>query len=214
MTFNIQSNIDQSTVDQAEEEVFQILLAQYRVYYEDWNSRIRPKLRLFGLSIILLGLVLSLSTIAYIKLKYAYSTCVDTSIMQLAIYTVTLLLLGGLFYFMSKQRKSIPNWTMKLASTNFKKIAHTCVKHAKKSVPFTAIYVIDGETIGYYRAQTSNKTHIWTRKLKGYAVHGSLVTLFFRKQTSISPIMVILHETFDQIRPALERQNIEAVPLE
>ena len=98
---------------------------------------------------------------------------------------------------------------MKSATKNFKKVARRCVNEAKKLAPFEAEYNIDGLSVSYLRLQGEDRKHVWTRKLKGVAVHHSLVTLFFKKWTSLSPIMVILHEDFDLLKPALEQQDIE-----
>jgi len=214
MTVNIRFAIDQAFISQAEEEAYQVLMAQYGVYYDNWNSRIRPKLRMFGLLVTLFGLVISVLTIVYLKVTYSNAACVDVSTLQLLIYIGVLLILGGVFYFLPKQRKSIPNWAMKSATKNFKKIAHTCVKQAKKLVPFEAEYHIDGESISYYRFRNGERQLVWAKKLKGVAVHSKSITLFFKKRTTLSPIMVVLHRDFNQLKPALEQQNIEFIQLE
>ncbi|MGR8932275.1 MAG: hypothetical protein ACU836_16725 [Gammaproteobacteria bacterium] len=209
MPFNIRTSVDQPFIEQAEREAFQILLAQYRLYYEHWNTSVRPKIRIFGLSVSLFGLILSLSTIAYLKFKYGNIACMSGSTTKFVFYAALMLIFFGVFYFWLKPRKSIPNWAMKLARKNFKKIAHVCVKEAKKLVPFEAEYQIDADTIAYYRLQNGDKKPVWTRKPKGIAVHASSVTLFFKKWTTLSPIMVILHTDFDQLKPALEQQEID-----
>jgi len=208
MSIHIQTPIDQPFIDQAEQEIFQILMSQHQIYLNDWNTRFRPKLRMFGLGISLFGLVVSISTIVYLKVKYGDTTCLNTSITQLSLYAFLMLVLGAIFYLLPQKPKTISGWAMKAAIRNFRKIAGNCVKQAKKSLPFTAEYDIDAESISYYRSQHDERRQAWRRKLKGIAVHASLVTLFFKRRTSMSPIMVILHEDFAQLKPALEQQEI------
>ena len=72
--------------------------------------------------------------------------------------------------------------------------------------PFEAEYEIDDELISYYRWKDNIRTLAWSRKLSGVAIHGSSVTLLFKKWTSVTPSMVILHQNFDAIKHVLEHK--------
>lgn len=51
------------------------------------------------------------------------------------------------------------------------------------------------------------------RKLKGVAFQGKYATVIFRKWTSLSPKIVLLHEDFHSIETALNNVAIETRPL-
>lgn len=206
----IRNSIDHTLIDRAEEESYQILFNQNLSYANRWNSKVRPILRRIGISLCLIGIVISLFGIVIVRNNIQCSYYLRASTTPLILYALSFVIILVIYYISPKSKKSISNWHKKIYDISCKRTARSCVKNAKKLAPFEAEYDIEDELISYYRWHGNIKTHVWSRKLRGVAIHGTSVTLFFKKWTSVSPIMVILHQDFDAIKPVLEHQLIES----
>jgi len=203
----IESTIDSALVDQAEEEAFQILLAQRLSYNERCHSRFASQrsmslLRILGLSLCLLGLGLT-------GIAVLCSSDVCQAGFKSGMYILIFILAGLLFYFLPSLDSVIKNRVKNISVKGSRKLARRCVKAARKAVPFRAEYDIKGDLVTYYRGKENDWTLAWSKKLKGVAVHGKSVTVFFRKWTSIQPIMILLHEDFASIESVLTEHAIE-----
>lgn len=206
----IRNSIDHKLIDRAEAESYQILLNQNLSYANRWNSKVRPILRRFGISLCLMGIVISLFGIVIVRNNIKCSFYLGASTTPLVLYALIFVLILIFYYILPKSKNSISNWHKNIYAISCKRTARSCVKNAKKLAPFEAEYDIDGELISYYRWSDDSKTFVWSRKLKGVAIHGTSVTLLFKKWTSVSPTMVILHQDFDVIKPVLEHLHIES----
>ncbi|MGB5397346.1 MAG: hypothetical protein WBN96_09365, partial [Gammaproteobacteria bacterium] len=203
----IESTIDAALIDQAEEEAFQILLAQRLSYNERWHARfasmrLMSVLRILGLLLCMLGLVLSVIAVFC-------SAGVCQAGFKSGIYILVFILAGLVFYFLPSLDSIIKSRVKNMSVNGSRKLASRCVKAARKAVPFRAEYDIKGDLVTYYRGKDDNWKLAWSRKLKGVAVHGKSVTVFFRKWTSIQPIMILLHEDFTAIKSVLTEHTIE-----
>ena len=202
----IRSEVDAGFLDAAEREIYDILLTQHLAFSERWYSnKLLIKgtsfLRLFGIAACVFGLALCLFVLlvtpawcpAWFNIRY---------------YIPAFLILGIIFYFLPSIENAIKKWGRAYAPKNCRKIAARCVREARKLVPYTAEYTINGDAITYHRVKDGEIKSSWTRKLKGVAIHGSCATVFFRKWTSFQPIMIILHEDFGPIRTVLINAGI------
>lgn len=210
MKLKIKNDIDHSFIDRAEEEAFQILLNQNLSFSARWNSKVRPILRKLGMLLSLFGMMFSIFVIASIGPEFRASVCLDSSMAKLMWYALFCAVLFFIFYFLPNSKDYRPSWSKKLAIKTCQRSARQCVKNAKSAAPFEAEYEVNGDSISYYRWKDNIRELVWTKKFKGIAIHGTLVTLFFNKWTSVSPIMVILHQNFDEFEPVLEQQKIES----
>lgn len=203
----INSSIDSDLVDHAEEEAFQILLKQRLAFNDRWYSR--PSvikavslLRVFGLSVSVLGAVISIMAVT---IKPAWCP----AWLHAEVFILFFMLAGFLFYFLPSVDRSIKSWVNHTSIKSCKKLAGKCVKAARKAAPFQAEYDIKGDLITYYRGNNDVWKLAWCRRLKGVVIHGEATTIFFRKWTSIQPLMVILHEDFSSIEKVLTDLNIQ-----
>lgn len=207
----IKSNIDLRLVDRAEEEAFQILLKRRLSFNDRWHSR--PSvlkavsiLRIIGLSLSILG---ALITIVSVTVKPDWCP----TGLKAGVFILFFILAGVLFYFLPAFDRSIKGWVKKTATNSCRRLAKKCVKAARKAAPYEAEYDIKGDLISYYRGQNDDWQLAWSRKFKGVAIHGKSTTLFFRKWTSIQPIMVVLHKDFDTFEKVFTDLNIEFRPI-
>lgn len=202
----IKSAIDTDLVDRAEEEACQILLSQRLAFNARYYSRpllvkTMPVLRVLGLGLSLAGAVLIIAVIAKPGWCPAW--------VHSWLYLLFFLLAGLLFYYFPAVEQTIKNWVKHRSYKGSKKLAKKCVKAARKAAPFQAEYEIKGDLISYYRGQDENWSLAWSRKARGVAIHGKAVTIFFRKWTSIQPVMVVLHRDFSVFEKVLTELDIE-----
>lgn len=203
----IRSNIDSAFLDFAKEEIYQILLYQHLSHSDRWNSnylsvKVIPFIRVLGFALSVFGILLSLYVIwrtpewcpAWININH---------------YLFAFIVLAILFYFLPKFNNAVFNWSRNYAHKNCKKIAGKCVKEARNQVPFIAEYVVKGNSVIYCREKDGESKLAWIRKLKGVAIYGQHATVIFRKWSSFNPKIILLHEDFDSLAPALRNIPVE-----
>lgn len=205
------SLIDAGFLDAAEEEIYQILLYQHLSYNDRWNSnfisvKVLPFIRVLGFVLSLVGVILSL----YVMWRSPAWCPVWININY---YLIAFIIFSVIFYFLPKINDAISNWSRNYAYKNCKKIAGKCVKDARNLAPYVAEYIIKGDSIIYCREKEGESKLAWTRKLKGVAIYAKHVTVIFRKWTSFSPKIIILHEDFDSLAAALIEIPIESSPM-
>lgn len=183
--------IDTGFLDKAEKEAYEFLYKQRRAYNERWYKGMffRPVmlfLRLAGLVASALGMILSIFYLLY------PSSCPSWYFAGpfLAFFTAALIL----FYYLSAIEEKYINWLRGLGSGSCLKMAKRLLRKARRALPFTAKYAIDGDTISYVRDKAGQAELIWKRDLKGFVFMGNNIALLFRKKTSFIPTMVILYE--------------------
>ena len=208
----VRSSIDSVFLDEAEEEIFQLLLKQNHSYSDRWYSssfitKVMSVLRIFGVSASIFGFALCVFVIwnkpawcpVWVNIEY---------------YTLTFLIFAVVFYFLPIIQIAIQSWGKNYAFKNCKKLARRCVKEARKHIPYIAVYKFEDENMSYSRVKDDVSDLAWSRKLKGVAYHGKSVTVFFRKWTSFFPTIIILHEDFHPIESVLTDLHIESRPRE
>lgn len=207
----IKVSIDSKFLDEAEKEIYEILLNQHLSYSDRWYSspfvtRVMPLLRTLGICGSLFGIVLSVFVI--------WNKPVWCPLwVNIGYFALAFVLLLVVFYFLPSIQSSIQKWNRNYAFKNCKKIAGKCVKEARKQAPYLAVYEFKGNTIFYYRVKDNISKLAWTRKLKGVAFHGKRATVFFRKWTSFIPKIVILHEDANPVEAVLNSLPVETKPI-
>lgn len=201
------SAIDAEFLDRAEEELYQILIERRMAFITRWYSgvfftRIRPLLRTVGLVLSVMGIGLCL-----VALLLSPNWC--PAFFQAELFLVLFVFLGLLFYFMPVFEMRMKAWSETNALKNCRKMAVRCVRDARKQAPFEAEYKVENNKIVYSRVKGEDLQQVWSRPLKGIAAHGETATLIFRKEKSILPAMVILHESFSQLETLLRQQDIQ-----
>lgn len=204
-------NIDNEFLDQAEKEIYNILLQQHHSYTDRWYSstffiKTMPILRYAGVIGSLIGTGLSLFIFwkapawcpAWINIEY---------------YALTFFVLLIFFYFIPVVHVHIKNWNKSYAYRNCKKIAGKCVKDARIQAPYIAHYKFSDNEVTYFRIKDDESKFAWKRKLKGVAFHGKYATVFFRKWTSFIPKIIILHENYDSLASVLDELSINVKPM-
>lgn len=204
----IKSQIDSEFLNEAEKEIYEILLRQHLSFSDHWYSNKLVKstgsfLRLFGLFVSFSGFAFCVYVIV---MTPSWCPAWDS----IGFYTFAFLALGLLFYFLPMIEKAIQKWGREYAPRNCRKIAERCVREARKQAPYTARYNIKDNRITYYRMKDDDPEPAWTRKLRGVAIHGRLATVLFRKFTSFSPKMIILHSDYVPIQYVLNSASIES----
>lgn len=89
-----------------------------------------------------------------------------------------------------------------------KKTARNMLKHAKKASPFTAEYDFRGDLATYYRTKNEKSTFVWSRRIGGHRFSGLGFTLFYKKDISIHPYAIILHEPSEELDSCLDEAGI------
>jgi hypothetical protein len=83
---------------------------------------------------------------------------------------------------------------------------------ARKTVPFTAEYDLRGEQVVYYRVTGDTANFVWTRQLKGFRVCGNGFVVLFRKERSLYPYAILLHDAAAELEPYLDRIGVPPFP--
>ena len=208
----IRSEVDSGFLDEAEKEIYEILLKQSLSYSERWYSnkfliKTSSFLRIFGL-------VVSLLAFAFCVFVLLINPSVCPAWKGIEYYTLAFLVLAVIFYFLPAFEKAIKQWGKNYAPGNCRKLAARCVRQARDEVPYTAEYTIRGNSLIYNRVKDDGSHHAWTRRLKGVAIHGRFVTVLFRKWTSFSPGIIILHNDYIPMRYVLNNANIKSKVLD
>ncbi|PXX41454.1 hypothetical protein [Undibacterium pigrum] len=82
------------------------------------------------------------------------------------------------------------------------------LKVAKAAAPFNAEYHFQGNIASYYRVGSAGKVLAWKREMRHFYLPGQHVSLLFKKQTSIYPYAIILHEQAQELAAYLERLGV------
>lgn len=180
----IEFPVDERFIDQAEQEAFAIILQQKSDFENRWNQRFKLTKHRKGLMrkviLSLGGLLMSASFICYFAFQ-------DPDFLWLFAICLALFLAS---VFQNKIEKIM----RKKSINQSKNWAQACMGTSRQSAPFLASYRINNKNISYYRCKAGNKSYQWSRELKGVAVQGKAVTLFFKnKSTLLPPTMVLLH---------------------
>ena len=204
----IKSQIDLEFLNEAEKEIYEILLKQHLSFSDRWYSN--KFLRGTSSVVRLFGLVVSLSSFAFCVYVIVMTPSWCPAWESIGFYTLAFLVLALVFYFLPSFETAIQQWGRNYAPKSCRKIANMCVREARKHVPYMAEYNIKDNKITYHRVKNDNSKPAWSRKLKGVAIHGRLATVLFRKFTSFSPKMIILHNDYVPIQYVLNSASIES----
>lgn len=86
--------------------------------------------------------------------------------------------------------------------------ANRMLKVAKAAAPFNAEYHFLGNIASYHRVSSAGKVLAWTREMRHVYLPGQHISLLFKKQTSIYPYAIILHEQAGELAVYLEGQGV------
>lgn len=85
------------------------------------------------------------------------------------------------------------------------------LKVAKAAAPFNAEYHFRGNMASYHRVGSAGKILAWKREMRHVYLPGQHVSLLFKKQTSIYPYAIILHEQAGELAVYLEGQGVARI---
>lgn len=187
----IEFPVDEAFVNLAEQEAFAIILQRKADFEKRWNQRFkfsnRHKIIMRKITLPLGGLLVVASLICYFV--YQNNSFLWLSVIFLA------LLLSDIF------GDKIEGIMWQKSIKQSKKLAKICMGTSRQFVPFLASYRFKHKSIAYFRDKNDKKNHQWLRELKGVAVQGECVTLFFKNETTLSPpTMVVLHDNPAEFR--------------
>jgi len=206
----ISSEINTGFLDQAEQELFEIIFQQRRAFNIRWrSSRIfqqgLPILRVTGISLSVVGAVLCI----YLFVRTpAWCTNHFYALSMLLLFVLFFVL----FYFQNQLDHYLQQCLEKWIIGNCKKQAAKCVKAARACVPYSAEYEIRDKQIRYYRSKENKTDLVWTRKLDGVAFHRKQATIIYKKPTSFIPQIIILHAEFGSLEEALRAHGVQILP--
>ena len=177
------------------------LLFNERWYSSKFFTSVLTLLRWTGLILSLFGLLLCIFYVVYpsSRPKWLFAE----------LYILFFITTGFIFYFMPRLNARYIAWLKKVGDNSCKRMARRLVAKARKQVPYLAEYMFKGDLVSYYRSKDEQWSQVWTRRLKGSAVMGEHVTLFFKKTTSLFPIMLILYDNNDALELVLKDVGIE-----
>ncbi len=204
---NIAFNVNLEFLDEAEKQIFDILLKQRLSHNERWSNKptfikVKPILRIGGLVLSIFGAALCIASVLG-KANWSLFS------LRPEIYIIFFTISGVLFYFLPHCEIKIEGWVRNLSIKSCKKLSAKSVVNAKKQAPYKAEYNIKGGSISYYREKDGEVNLVWTRKLKGVSIQGDFATIVFKKWTSFIPKIVILHDNSEVIGRLLNEQKIE-----
>jgi hypothetical protein len=203
---NIKFDVSVEFLDEAEKQLFEILLKQ-RLSYNDRGSnkplfiKIKPFLRLVGIVLSILGAALCGATIMSEHNWTLISIRPET-------YFILFILSSILFYSLPRLDLRMKNWVKKISVRSCAKLSKKALKNARSCVPYKAEYDIKGGSISYYREKDGALKLAWSRKLKGVAIQSDFATIIFKKWTSFIPVIVILHADYEKVETSLSEQNV------
>jgi hypothetical protein len=120
-------------------------------------------------------------------------------------FALMIVLLPALRRFVVWVRKPwLPYW-------NFLARMHTSMllKTARANAPFEAEYVVDGDTVSYFRIRQGQREPAWTRRLYGFSLAGPGFTFFFKNPTSMTPYALMLHQPSPGFDALLDRLGVQ-----
>ena len=204
---NIEFDISVEFLDEAEKQIFEILLKQRLSFNERWSNKptfikIKPILRMFGLVLSIFG-----AMITAVSISGGANWCPFS--IRPEIYITFFAISGLFFYFLPRCEVGMKNWVRNLSTKSCNKLSKKSIANARKRAPYKAEYDIKGGSVSYYREKDGELKLVWTRKLEGVAIQGDFATVIFKKWTSFIPAIVILHKDFEVVRKSLGEQKID-----
>lgn len=209
--------IDEAYIQQAEVQIYQILLKQRRAFNHRWQdnltmNKIKTVLRYLGLFLCLAGIVIMALALVF-KPTWVFS---QTQVYGLLVF---FLLVAWFFIKLPKFDGKAKKWTDNTSQKSCQKLAKRCVKHAKAMLPYHAQYEIKGDLISYYRKQQTTPDNnekwyfVWNRRMCQYAVQAGLVTVFFKQAKSIQPKIIVLHENPNELKSRIKQHDINLLTM-
>lgn len=200
----LKTHISGEFLDRVETELLAILhdcLMAHRSRF------IYPKFRQF-----LFSLLKPLSILGLSVTFFLIATCRN-------LYTIRLGIACGTFFAvtlaLSWNKNKLAEKLDEFYRPYWKWLAKTRVKSmlriARKMAPFDAEYDFRGDLAAYYRTTNESAKFVWVRRLKGFRLAGSCFTLFFKKEKSIYPYAIILHEASAEFESYLEEAGMRPI---
>jgi hypothetical protein len=89
--------------------------------------------------------------------------------------------------------------------------ARRILRVAARTAPFDAEYDFHGDWLAYYRSKNGKYDFAWARKISGLRrVTGSGFTLLFKKEATIYPHAIMLHEPSAELESYLDASDVRA----
>ena len=204
--FSLKSQVNSGLLDLVEQECHKILLHQRQRFDEWWYSSalftiVFPILRLAGLVLCVAGIALCLYFLFY------QNVCPKN--FSPGLYLLLFSLGCIFFYFLPDLNTRVIKVMRNVSANGSRSMAHRLVSKARKLAPFIADYNFRGDLVTYYRARDDDWQQVWSRRMSGYAFLDKHVTLFFRKPTSLQPIMLIFYDNSDMMVSVLKGTGME-----
>ncbi len=211
-------DIDEEFIRQAEDDIYRILLQQRRQFNQRWQNhktmnKVKVFLRYLGLLLCVAGALICAGSL-FLGMAW------DHRVWPLWSLLVLFVLLAWFFIKNPVLEQRAKKWTERVSQKSCRKLAKKCVKQADGMVPFQAQYEIKGNLISYYRKQpeadetSEHWQFVWNRKMAGFAVHSRHATVFFKKERSIQPTIIVLHHGASEVQRILSSLNINSQNIE
>lgn len=175
----------------------------------DYRKRVlQSKIRAFALTAIkpvcILGLVLS----PYVLWTARHSANLIRHDLIIALFFLVTLILA---WDIKALEIRVNNFYAPLRRWLAIKAARRYLKTAKKIAPFLAEYDFRGDLVTYYRTKNEKSAVVWNRKLHGFSLSGTGFSLFYKKEKSLYPYAIILHEFSEEFSAYLVELNIKSM---
>ncbi len=151
-----------------------------------------------------LGLCLS---VAMIYFDYVSGQSIKLDIFFFILFSIIFFLTRDMNKYIAKSNKLLDPSYRWSARTR----AASMLRMAKKTLPFKAEYELRDDAITYYRGGSTNKKPAWTRTLKHYYLSGQRATLLYKKETSLYPYILIMHESPLELAQYLDALGVAAI---
>lgn len=89
-----------------------------------------------------------------------------------------------------------------------RKRASRMLKVAIKTAPFDAEYDFRGDWAAYYRSKNGKCDFAWARRMTGLRLTGSGFTLLFKKEVTIYPYAIVLHDPSIELESHMDALGI------
>lgn len=200
--FQLNTNITVDFLTQVETALVSIFHERFLVYQDRFHyRRIQRTLLVIVKFLSLLGLVALLLTLA---IDHASFKSDGEAIWLIGVFLLLLALTWAPKKLEEKRRRFFrPYWTWLS-----KRYAKGLLKKAKKIAPFVAEYDFRGDLATYYRTKNEKSQCVWTRKIHGYRLSGSGFTLFYKKEKSLHPYAIVLHDSAKEFELYLDALEI------
>lgn len=120
----------------------------------------------------------------------------DQSICRSQTINVFILIIFSFLLYLFRSYKSFnrlitPDY-QKSSLKTARRLANLSIKQAKIMAPYVAEYEYKNDVVSYYRIKDDVVNFAWSRKMPTIKVEGKGFILFFKKENSISPSIIIL----------------------